>query len=232
MLRRKIKQGKFIAFEGIDVSGKTTQLELFAEKLRQLGLAVFVTKEPGSPYSEITQKIRRLLLSKDNLQIGPRTELALFFADRAQHIFEPGLLGERLQEGEIILTDRQWASTFAYQFFARQLGKFIAFDELKKINDFFCYGIYPDLNILLDISVKDALSRVRLEKDKSRFDKEAFEFHQRVRIGYLELVRREPEKWLVFNGSQPIEKLADEIFQKVYLEWLSKFEFVKNREVK
>jgi len=229
MLEKYLEKGVLIAFEGIDLSGKSTQLELFAERLRQMGFAIFVTKEPGSPHSKINQIIRKILLNKSYTQIGPRAELALFFADRAQHIFEPGLAGEKLQEGRIVLTDRQWASTFAYQYFGRQLCKFITFNELKRINDFFCYGIYPELNILLDMPVRAALSRARVEKERSRFDKEVLVFHERVRVGYLELVRMEPERWVVFNGAQPIEKIADEIFQKVYIEWLNKFKYKESK---
>jgi len=225
MAKRVVGRGVFIAFEGIDLCGKTTQLDLFAERLKDFSVDVFVTKEPGSPHSEIARQIRKILLSKKNTQIVPRAELALFFADRAQHIMESGLVGEKLQQGKVIVTDREWASTFAYQFYGRQMQ---GFEFIKKMNDFFCYGVYPDLNILIDIPVEMAQSRARSQKDLSRFDVEDKDFHQRVRDGFLKLIDKETEKWLVFDGSKSIKDLAEEIWQKVGMEWLKKFPFVKS----
>lgn len=225
MGKRLDGRGIFIAFEGIDLSGKTTQFELFVERLRGFGLDIFVTKEPGSPHSEICKKTRKILMAKENTQIVSRCELALFFADRAQNIMEPGLVSEKLQHGFVAATDRQWASTFAFQFFGRAMMQ--DFDFMKKMNDFFSYGVYPDMNILLDLPIEVAMSRARNEKDMTRFDKEKPDFHQRVKNGYLQLTRRFPDKWVVFDGEKPIETLAEEIFQKVCIEWLNKFNFIK-----
>lgn len=224
MTKRIVGRGVFIAFEGIDLCGKTTQFESFTERLMGYGLDVFITKEPGSPHSEITKKIRKILLDKKNIQIVSRAELALFFADRAQHIMEPELVGEKLQQGRVVITDREWASTFAYQFYGRQMQ---GFEFIKKMNDFFCYGTYPDLNILIELPVKVAQSRARSQKDLSRFDVEDKDFHQRVRDGFLKLVDKELEKWIVFNGTKSIENLAEEIWQKVGIDWLNKFSFVE-----
>jgi len=213
-------QGKFIAFEGIDFSGKTTQLELLAERLKGLGLDIFVTKEPGSPHFEITQKLRRILLDKKNKQIVSRAELAIFFADRAQHIMEEGGVGEQLQQDKVVLTDRGYGSTFAYQVFGRRIGNLYFINQM---NNFFSYGIWPDMNILLDLPVEVAQSRIRSEKNKSRFDKENLEFHQRVKEGYIQLATKiEPERWMIFDGTKPIEEIADEIFERV-CNWLKEF---------
>jgi dTMP kinase len=216
------RSGIFIAFEGIDLCGKTTQKEKFLGMLLQdRSLIVVSTKEPGSPLDNINQQIRQILLNKRNYEMDPRCELALFFADRAQHIKKYVL--SYLEMRAIVLTDRQFASTFAYQGCGRRL--FNRFSDFKKENDKFCYGVYPDLNIIIDVPVEVAQARARSEVEKSRFDVEDKDFHQRVRDGFLFLAGGKkinediPGDWLVFDGTKPIEELHKEIYQNFW-EWL------------
>jgi dTMP kinase len=130
-----------------------------------------------------------------------------------------------LEWGKLVITDRQWASSVAYQVFGRNLFYEEATLGLKlagfsALNDFFAYDVYPDLNILIDVPVEVAQARARSEADKSRFDVEDRKFHERVRNGYLQLAFKKIKgDWLVFDGTQSVEMLHEEIYQKL-MEWL------------
>ncbi|MDD5289631.1 MAG: dTMP kinase [Patescibacteria group bacterium] len=215
-----MERGIFVAFEGIDLCGKSTQKKMLAERLRKTDCFVHETREPGSPLIELTIKIRQLI---KEYNMDSRCELALFFADRAQHT---QLVMELLRRtGTITLTDRQWASSVAYQIFGRGLfGEERTLEERLAdffvFNDFFSHGIYPHLNILIDVPVEVAQARVRDPKARTRFDNEQINFHQRVRNGYLQLAQKSTKgDWLVFDGTKKAEKLHEDVYQK-FVEWL------------
>src|SRR5581483_11478581 len=184
------RRGLFITFEGIDGSGKTTQLKLVAEKLRTQGHDVMETAEPGG--TEIGLQIRKILLDSGNKEMSAIAELLLMFAARAQNVEE--IILPALDMGRIVLSDRFTDSTVVYQGLARGLG----IEAVAAIDRIACNGLTPDLTLYIDIDVNTGLARaLTRDMDKgateTRMEEQALEFHRRVHDGYLELVRREPE---------------------------------------
>ncbi|MFH0988058.1 MAG: dTMP kinase [Parcubacteria group bacterium] len=199
--------GKFIVFEGGEGSGKTTQIKLLEHKLRQHGFIPFVTKEPGGG-GPIAEKIRDILKNPENVAMTPEAELFLFLAARAQHV--RGTLIPRLERGEVVLCDRFYGSTLAYQHFGRGLFNL---DEIKKINRFATGGLEPDLTILLDVDPKCGLARKGEARKNDRFDCENIDFHNKVRQGYLTISKLK-EHWAIVNADQN-EK---EVFRNIWAE--------------
>ncbi len=223
---KELEKGVFLAFEGIDFSGKTTQLEKLQDRLTILGFDVFATREPGSSHSKVTQKIRQILLDSKE-RVMPLTELALFLADRAQHITGPGLVADQLKQKKVVLTDRQWAATVAYQVCGRELRNF---KFIKLMSDFFASGVLPDLNLLHDLPPEIAQERKgRKEQERNRLDDEDLFFQARVRMAYQILAEKDPLHWLVFDATKSVEALSEEIFAGVY-PLLKKFVKKKRRE--
>lgn len=178
--------GVFITFEGPDGAGKTTQLTLLADYLRQRGLEVRLTREPGG--TPLSDKIRTLLLDPSNSEMNARTEALLYMASRAQHVaevIEPGLA-----RGEIILCDRFADSTVVYQGAARRLAK----QELLTINRFATGGRTPSLTILLDCDTTLLTDRCQDRGGQDRIEQEEKSFHEKVRQGFLDLAAAEPER--------------------------------------
>ena len=197
-------RGKFITFEGLDGVGKSTQLENLAGWLRERGLDVITTREPGG--TALGQNLRAVLLSSRTAGLSPLAEMALMFADRAQHIEEQIL--PSLQRGQWVLCDRFTDSSEAYQGCGRQLGQ-AAVLQLHKI---LCGDLKPDLTILmtvdLDHSIKRARKRNREQsklsaEDENRFEQENRAFHQRVLEGFLAIAEREPERVIKIDASDP-----------------------------
>ena len=177
----------FITFEGIEGSGKTTQLLLLQAYLQALGYQVAATREPGG--CPISDAIRALLLNPENDNMAARTELLLYSAARAQHVDE--VIRPALAEGKIVLCDRFSDATTVYQ----GAGRGLDLAQLETINKFATDGLVPDLTLLLDYPVEAGLQRARTRNrnDKleaeGRFELEALAFHQRIRHGYLELAQ-------------------------------------------
>ncbi len=192
--------GLFIVFEGIEGSGKTLQLKLLARYLRKKGIKPLVTREPGG--TRLGEGIRRLLLKDGNP--SPRAELFLYLADRAQHVKE--VIRPALRGGRMVLCDRYYFSTLAYQGYARGLD--LAFVE--EANDRAIEGFKPHLVVLLDLPVRVALERIR-GRSLDRMEQEAFSFHERVREGFWAQARREPDLFLVIDGT----RMPEEVFQEV-----------------
>ena len=193
----------FLAIEGIDGSGKSSLINLLYEGLKKQGLACIKTKEPGG--TKTGKKIRELLL--EDRPIDPLTETLLCYADRKQHVEE--LIKPSLKKGLWVLSDRYWASSSAYQASGRGLDeKFI-----EQIKQKVCAGCEPDLWILLDLPVTEALKRLlALKKDnRDRLEMESNAFHQKVRDGYLELSKKKPAKWLVMDAMKPSKQLLKEL---------------------
>jgi dTMP kinase len=200
-------KGIFITFEGVEGSGKTTQLKLLAEHIKKSGRDVLVTMEPGG--TAIGNEIRRLLLDPKNTNMMPIAELLLYEAARAQHVLEK--IRPAIQDGKVVISDRFSDATYAYQGAARKIPRDII-DRLELITT---GGLKPDLTFLLDIEascgLKRAIRRNEEEKKRDRFEDEMLEFHERVRKGYLELAALEPSRIKVIDASGTVE----ETFKKV-----------------
>jgi len=188
----------FITFEGIEGSGKSTQAKLLVEYLRGKGLNVILTREPGGV--ELSEKIRSILI-ETGLDISPRAELLLFLASRAQHT--DGLIRPSLQKGHIVVCDRYIDASVAYQGYGRGLS----IEMIKRLNDWATGGIRPNLTVLLDLSPEEGLKRVRTSKKMDRIEGENLEFHRRVREGYLEIARSDPDRFLVLDATRSMEEI-------------------------
>jgi len=196
----------FITFEGGEGCGKSVQAKALFRRLSRLNIPAVLTHEPdGTPFGK---KLGRWLKWAQGTDISPLTELLLFNASRAQlvaEVIQPGL-----ESGKVVISDRYADSTTAYQGYGRRLD----LDMVKAANSAATQGLKPDLTILLDIPVEEGLARKRAKK-QDRFERETLVFHRRVREGYLELARADPERWLVVDASQSREKIAQIIWQRV-----------------
>ena len=206
------QHGAFISFEGIDGSGKTTQLDRLRQSLTRQGRSVVVAQEPGG--TRVGLEIRKLLLNAANTDLQPIPELLLYFASRAQNIEE--VIRPALHEGRIVLADRFTDATMAYQGYGRELGA----DTVIAVENVACGGLKPDLTLLLDvdpaIGVRRALERNSGQPtDESRMEREAAAFYERVHRGYLELSRAEPERIRLIDARDSIEKVEEAIERTV-----------------
>jgi dTMP kinase len=205
-------RGKFITFEGIDGSGKTTQMRLLAERLRVGGHVVFETVEPGG--TAIGQQIRRILLDSANQDLRPMAELLLYFASRAQNI-EQCIL-PALQAGSTVLCDRFTDSTLAYQGYARGLGA----ETVVALERVACQGLSPDLTLLIDVDVETAIARMRARNvsgpaNETRLDDESQAFHRKVRDAYLTIARQHAGRFRVIDGRGTPEEVAVRVWENV-----------------
>jgi len=185
----------FITLEGPEGSGKSSQLPDLAEFLRGQGWDVLTTREPGG--TPIGDQIRQILMRLDNQELHPRTEILLFLASRAQLVEQ--VIKPALREGKLVLSDRFGDSTLAYQGY----GHGIDLATLRAMLAFATDNLKPDLTLLLDVDVEIGLQRKRKEDEWNRLDAYELAFHQRVREGYHELCRQEPERWRVIDAMQP-----------------------------
>ena len=185
----------FITFEGPEGSGKTTQLKLLAEWLREQGYDVLATREPGG--TAISEAIRAILLDPARTEMRPEAEILLFSAARAQIVAQ--VIRPHLERGGIVLCDRYADSTLAYQGYGQRLD----LEILRAITGFATGGLLPDLTIYLDIAIEEGLLRKAVQ-EWNRMEAQTLAFHQRVREGYLEMAAAEPERWLVVDASQPV----------------------------
>lgn len=195
-----MQKGLFITFEGGDGCGKTTQLNLVKEFLTEKGYEVVTTREPGS--LELGKKIREILLHYDGV-VADRCEIFLFLADRAQHI--ETFIKPAIEEGKIVLCDRHIDSTIAYQGYAR--GQDIQL--LKDLNKIAVNNVNPDLTLLFDVATEVAQERVGSEKD--RMESIGIEFHKKVRNGYLELQKENPDRIKLINANNSIENVYEQV---------------------
>lgn len=193
----------FITLEGPEGSGKTFQLPRLADYLRQQGLDVLTTREPGG--TSISEQIRTVLHNLENKEMNPRTEILLFQASRAQLVEQ--VIRPHLDKGGIVLSDRYADSTLAYQGYGHQID----IEPLRVLVTFATGGLKPDLTLLLDVDVEIGLRRKELKGEWNRLDAYNLDFHQRVRRGYLNLVQLEPERWVVIDASQEPGKVQEDM---------------------
>jgi dTMP kinase len=202
------RQGKFITFEGLDGTGKSTQMRKLAEKLRAAGHRVMETREPGG--TATGEKIRRVLLDSKTEGLSPMAEMALMFGSRAQHIAE--VIQPALDRGQIVLCDRFTDSTEAYQGSGRKLGS----EAVLELHRILCGDLQPDLTILLDSDPAKSIGRARNRNriivdrankssikhaDENRFEQENRAFFARVHAGYMAIAAREPGRVVVVDAS-------------------------------
>jgi dTMP kinase len=202
----------FISFEGIDGSGKTTQINHMIKFLQDHRHNCVITREPGG--TRIGEKIRAILLDPVSKDMDPLTELLLYTADRAQHIKE--FVSPFLSAGKTVLCDRFYDATVVYQGFARGLD----IGLIDKLHKLLFGNLKPDITILLDLPPEKGLSRAwkqiengDRENVETRFEKEKLSFHNKVRSGYLELARLEPERFRVIDASMDENQVRNEIIK-------------------
>ena len=188
----------FINFEGIDKSGKSTQISLLVDYLKQKGYEVVQTCEPGGTRSG--EKIERILLEPSTKEISGISELFLYLADRAEHVEK--IIKPALEKGKIVISDRFADATIAYQGHGRELD----IPWIEELNKRVTHGLSPDITFLLDISPNLAQKRSGSE-GKDRIENEKISFHQKVRQGYLKLAKRHPERIKVINGEGNVEEI-------------------------
>ena len=202
--------GLLITFEGGEGCGKSTQITALKARLEAMGKTVVQTREPGG--TPLGESVRNLLQYDDAGQgMSPEAELLLFAASRAQHVRE--LIAPAIAEGQIVLCDRFLDSTTVYQGVARANDS----KKVDTINQFAIGDTKPDLTILIDLPPEIGLARVHARSDGKldRMEKEAIEFFQAVRQGYFDLAKSEPKRFLVLDGSQSVEELETQIWQRV-----------------
>lgn len=211
-------RGVFITLEGIDGTGKSTQLRLLHRYLRKQGFDPLLTREPGG--TKVGEQIRRILLATNSTKLAPVAELALMYAARAQHIEE--IIRPALEQGKVVLSDRFNDASFAYQGYGHKLGT----EMVQALDQIVCGDTQPDLTLLLDLNPKAALARAGWREAQrnsrfARFEAKGLAFHQRVRAGYLAIARRAKNRVKIIEAAQPAETIQAEIRSLVdaLLDW-------------
>lgn len=202
-----MQKNYFITFEGPEGAGKTSVLKMVAERLEAEQLNVLMTREPGG--IEIAEKIREVILNPAHTAMHERTEALLYAAARAQHFYEK--MAPALAAGKHVLCDRFIDSSFAYQGYARGIGV----DEVLGINEFAIGQKLPDVTIYFDVAPEVGLARIAANRadEINRLDAEGLAFHQKVQEGYKLAIKRYPDRIRVVDASQPIEKVADDVWR-------------------
>lgn len=204
IMMAKKKRGVFITFEGIEGCGKTTQSKKLYDFLKKNNLSVYLTKEPGG--TKFGERLRDIFLSKEIGINNPIVELFLILTDRSEHINE--LILPAIEGGAIVISDRYYDSTTAYQGYGRGLS----ISEIYRIHRDLINAPTPDITFFLDIPVLDGLKRVdKRGTGKNRLDDEELSFHERVRKGYMEIAKAEKERFIVIDGSKDIKTVHDYI---------------------
>ena len=193
----------FIAFEGPEGGGKTTQARLAAAALRARGLSVTLTREPGG--TAIGEQLRAILLQQSASAMLPQTEALILLAARAQHVRE--VIVPALERGDVVLCDRYAGATYAYQGYGRGLP----LEDLRRLQAFAAGPLLPALTILCDLPAEVGLARRTAAGDVNRIDDAGLDFHRRVRDGYLALAAAEPERWAVVDATAPLDVVRERV---------------------
>lgn len=198
--------GKFITFEGIDGSGKSTQLRMLAGDLRLRGIDCLTTQEPGG--TPLGRKLREAFLETEET-VTPMAELLAFAADRAQHV--EFLIKPALAQGRVVISDRYADATFAYQ----GAGRGFEVDKVNKVIELATGGLKPHLTIFFDITVEEAIRRMADRDEnhtkRNRMDEETAEFYERVRNSYLGIAKREPKRFQIVDAMRAVEDIHAEV---------------------
>ncbi|SNX53851.1 dTMP kinase [Thermoanaerobacterium sp. RBIITD] len=198
--------GKLITFEGIDGSGKTTQINLLKEYLLKLGYNIIVLREPGGTH--VGEKIRDILLDEEN-KIVPVSEALLYAASRAELVSE--IIIPSLKIGKIVILDRFVDSSIVYQGYARGIG----IKAVEEINNIAISGLKPDLTIYLDIKPEEALKRINQRHDRDRLEMEDIDFHKKVYEGYKNLILSNPERFAVIDATCDVNVIQKNIINEI-----------------
>ena len=203
---------RFITFEGIEGSGKTTQIQMLSNHFEEQGIDHVLTREPGG--TPIGYQVRKLVLNPANRAMTPACELLLYSAARAQHIEQ--VIRPALDEGRVVLCDRFKDATLAYQGYGRGLP----LDLIASLHDLEVLSVRPDLTLLFDIEARRALERARSRdvsgtNDETRFEQEDLAFHVRVRDGYLELAHQEPDRFVVLDARGTLNEVQQRVLAAV-----------------
>ena len=204
-------KGLFITFEGPDGSGKTSVIKGLIPKLTSVvKKEIMTTREPGG--SRIAEKIRELILDPEHLEMDSRTEALLYAASRRQHLIEKVI--PALKADQVVICDRFVDSSLVYQGWARGIGM----TEVATINEFATEGVVPDITFYLDIDAKEGLERIKRARESrqyDRLDQEKLVFHEKVREGYLQLVKENKKRIVLVDASQPVEKVIEECYTTI-----------------
>jgi dTMP kinase len=205
---QKIKPGRFITLEGGEGAGKSTQVRRLIDKLANLKIAALATREPGgSPGAE---DIRNLLVNGEPGRWDALTETLLMFAARADHVAKT--IGPALLEGKWVVCDRFTDSTYAYQ----GAGRSMARETIRRIESVVLDDFKPDFTLILDLAVEEGLKRAHKRgPNEARFEKFDTEFHERLRKGFLDIAKRNPDRCAVIDASQPEEAVAEAIWKEI-----------------
>ncbi len=211
----------FITLEGIEGSGKTTQIDAMVQFLRQRNIPCLTTREPGG--TAIGSQIRSILLNPDNQEMTSTAELLLYTADRAQHL--AALVKPALEQGQMVISDRYYDATMVYQGHARGLDKGL----IAQLHCLCCQNLLPDITFLLDLPPEIGLKRAWKQidnggrtSDETRFEQETLDFHRRVRQGYLELAQKNPDRFFVIDAADKPEQVQQTIIESLSLRIPSK----------
>jgi dTMP kinase len=197
-------QGIFIAFEGGEGTGKSTQSKLLAAWLEQEGESVVLTREPGG--TDLGKDLRKILLGHETGAISPRAEALLYAADRAHHVYS--VIRPALDRGDVVITDRYFDSSAAYQ----GAGRILNPAEVARISRWATESLYPTLTILIDVPAEIGLGRLQ---SRDRLEAESNDFHERVRQEYLQIAMMDPERYFVVDGTQPVNEIHRQITERV-----------------
>ncbi|MCH8094008.1 MAG: dTMP kinase [Chloroflexi bacterium] len=193
----------FVTLEGPEGGGKSTQAQRLTDHLKNRGQDVLFTREPGG--TEIGDQIRRIIMSLENKSMSPEAEFLLFSASRAQVVRE--LIRPHLERGGVVVCDRFYDSSLAYQGFGHELD----LELLQTITGFITGGLVPDLTLLLDLTSELGLERRKQDGRWNRLDDYDLAFHERVRAGYLQLADAEPERWVRIDAAQTEDEIQSQI---------------------
>lgn len=212
-------RGIFITIEGPDGSGKTTALQQVVPRLQQeMNRKVVATREPGG--SPIAEKIRSLILDPSHTDMDSRTEALLYAASRRQHLIEKVL--PVLESGDVIFCDRFVDSSIAYQGYARGIGE----EGIREINQFATEGLEPDVTLYIDVPAEVGIQRIHAnlnEREYNRLDQEKLDFHEKVRAGYQQLAKANPERIVVVDGTMSREAVAEACYHIIKNKYPSYF---------
>ena len=197
-------KGVFIAFEGGEGTGKSTQSKLLKKWLEQEGESVVLSREPGG--TDLGQGLRKILLGHETGVISPRAEALLYAADRAHHVFS--VIRPALDRGDVVVTDRYFDSSIAYQ----GAGRVLEPNEVARISRWATESLFPTLTIIIDLPAEIGLGRL---KSRDRLEAEPLAFHERVRNEFLQIASMDPERYLIVDGKQSIQEIHEQIISRV-----------------